>query len=49
MPAEIAAAVTRFEALGFKPILAGHKTPYTAFIVRNQKFIDDLESGMKIR
>lgn len=40
--------VKRFEELELKVIRAGHKTLYTAFIARNQEFIDDLEAGMNI-
>ena len=39
----------RFKDLGFSIIRAGHKTPHTAFIARNQKFIEALEAGMSIR
>lgn len=48
-PHEIEQLVFRFEELGFKIMRTGHRTPYTAFIARNQKFIDELESGMNIR
>ena len=39
----------RFEDIGFKIVGARHKIENTAFIARNQKFIDELERGMEIR
>ena len=34
--------------MGFRIVGAQHKTDYTAFIARNQKFIYELEQGMDI-
>lgn len=49
MPRAIDQTVNMFETFGLKVIRAEHKTEHTAFIARNQKFIDELESGMNIR
>src|SRR5258708_37284462 len=46
---ESANIAKRFEDLGFKIVGARHKTDNTAFIARNQRFIDELEPGMGIR
>jgi hypothetical protein len=48
-PEKLERAVTAYEDLGLNIIGARHKTKHTAFIARNQKFIDDFESGMNIR
>jgi hypothetical protein len=44
LPARVKAATVAFEDLGLKIIRADHKTSHTAFIARNQKFIDEFES-----
>ncbi|MBZ5725556.1 MAG: hypothetical protein LAP87_11200 [Acidobacteriia bacterium] len=45
---ESAKTAKRFEEMGFRIVGAQHKTDYTAFIARNQKFIYELEQGMDI-
>ena len=49
IPEEVDQTTARFEELGFSIIRARHKVAHTAFIARNQKFMDLLESGMNIR
>lgn len=49
VPEKINPAVAAFEALGLKIIRADHKTSHTAFLARNQKFIDELEQELNIR